>query len=282
MNLMNEPDILRAPRSFQVGGSECPRPVTDEGEPVDAQIRDDTVLLAEADRGVGASIVKELSAAGVNVRWVKTLEGAREQARSRSFSAVLVATHLPDGPGYALAAECRGDDPDAPVILLARSGESDDLLYVGDGGRSSGPAIFDDLPVLPERVRRLLRHEPSPATAALRFGPLAFDRLRRSVACHGAALSMTPIEYRLLEALAITGTRGASTKELVRCGWGRSARRSSNVLSVHMGNIRRKLEEAGAPARIESVRNFGYVLRCAPSPDSASPSSAPDHRRDEP
>lgn len=237
---------------------------------MDTAREEEVLLLVEADGDVAGLIERELRACGFHVRRTDSLEGARKRIRSGPFAAVLVGTRLPDGSGYALAAAVREVDRDAPVLLLARSGDPDELLFLPGGSPSRQPVIYDDLPALRERVVRLLRHEPSPPTAGLRCGPLAFDRSLQGVHCDGAPLHVTPIEYRLLEQLAIGGGRGASTADLLRAGWGPGTRRSSNVLAVHIGNLRRKLNHAGAGARIDGVRNFGYVLRCVRSGDADS------------
>lgn len=248
---------------------------------MDTRTHDDTVLLVAEDSHVAGEIVKALRTAGMRVERSETLEGARARLPSEGFSAVLVDTRLPDGPGYALAAELRQVDPESPVLLLARSGDPDDLLYVGRESGTPGTAIYDDLPVLCGRVQGLLQRSPSPASASIRCGPLALDRERRRVVCDGDPLPITPVEYRLLERLAVAGQDGASTESLLHAGWDRATRPSSNVVAVHIGNLRRKLERAAPPIRIEAIREFGYVLHCPDCPDTAqtaSGSQAAGHR----
>lgn len=123
-------------------------------------------------------------------------------------------------------------------------------------------SVYDDLPALGRRVSDLLASSPSPLTARVRCRDLEVDRLRREASVRGIDLPLTPIELRLLEWLVVAGVDGATTEELLNAGWAGDPPRSSNALAVHIGHLRRKLESAGTPHRIECVRRVGYALRC--------------------
>lgn len=230
---------------------------------MDASTSRDAVLLIEGDRTVAERVRGELRSRGLAAVEVRTLADARERIRSSTFSAILVDTLLPDGSGYALAADIRNRDPHAPVILITRGRRPDALIHVAESDGGIGFPTFDDLPALGRRVTDLLSDSPSPLTARVRCRDLEVDRLRRQASFRGTRLPLTPIEIRLLERLVVSGVDGASTEELLDSGWDGDPPRSSNAIAVHIGHLRWKLESAGAPHDIECVRGAGYALRCA-------------------
>jgi two-component system response regulator MprA len=95
----------------------------------------------------------------------------------------------------------------------------------------------------------------------VRFGDLTVDPPRRRVARGPRVLELTPREFALLELFVRNAERVLSRSELYERVWGYDFGRSSNVLGVYVGYLRRKLEEEGEPRLIHTVRGVGYVLR---------------------
>lgn len=149
---------------------------------------------------------------------------------------------------------------DVPVVvLLEGGGSSTELLYFGLGA--------DDVVVLPApaevvaaRVVRILQRSRSePQDPAVRVGRLRVDPYRRAVLVDGVEVEVTPVEYRLLEALAGAAGRAFTRGELI----GRAMPDSDALersVDVHVWSLRRKLERAGVPGMLETVRSVGYRL----------------------
>lgn len=234
---------------------------------METEDEDRAVLLVEEDPRAADRVQGALREGGVAARCVGSPARARAELRDRNFAAVLVDVGLPDGTGYELAGFVRRHRPDLPLLLLARSCDRDGFLHVGEGDSEPGSTIHDDLPIVAEQVKNLIRHDGSPRSATVRCGPLRIDRIRREATCHGTRLALTPIEYRLLEALVAGGTDGATTEALQDAGWDRARPESSNVLAVHIAHIRRKLEDAGSDVTIECLRGYGYGIRCPRAPE---------------
>jgi two-component system response regulator AdeR len=173
--------------------------------------------------------------------------------------AVVISDGLPDLSSTELLAAIR-KHATVPVLVLLRSGgDVTELLHFGLGA--------DDVVVLPAspriiaaRVGRLAR----PATEererlTWRVGPLLVDRYQHSIRFEGRPVDVTPLEYRLLAALAGAPGRAFSRSELIG-----EAMPDSDALEraidVHIWSLRRKLDRVGAPDVVQTVRGVGYRL----------------------
>jgi DNA-binding response OmpR family regulator len=95
----------------------------------------------------------------------------------------------------------------------------------------------------------------------LRLGDLQIDLLTREVRRAGRPIEVLPREYRLLEYLMRHAGRVVTRTMLFEEVWGYHYDPQTNVIDVHIGRLRRKLEEGGLPQMIYTVRGSGYVLR---------------------
>ena len=153
-----------------------------------------------------------------------------------------------------------------PVLVLLRSGGVvTELLHFGLGA--------DDVVWLPAsprviaaRVTRLARPASEDRERLTwKVGALLVDRYQHSIRFGGTPVDVTPMEYRLLAAMAGAPGRAFSRSELIG-----EAMPDSDALEraidVHIWSLRRKLERAGAPEVVETVRGVGYRLAEPASP----------------
>jgi DNA-binding response OmpR family regulator len=95
----------------------------------------------------------------------------------------------------------------------------------------------------------------------LSAGALVIDPNRRTASRNGVALALTAREFRLLESLVRAPGAVVSREELMEQAWGEREEPMSNTIDVLIARLRRKLEAAGEPGAIETVRGAGYRLR---------------------
>jgi two-component system response regulator MprA len=120
---------------------------------------------------------------------------------------------------------------------------------------------FGALDDLLSRIRSRLRRGDLDGVDVLRFGDLALDPWTREVWRARRAIELTPLEFVLLE-LFLRNPRRVLTRAFIFTHvWGFDFGVMSNSLNVHVGNLRRKIEAAGEPRLIHTVRGVGYVLR---------------------
>ena len=111
------------------------------------------------------------------------------------------------------------------------------------------------------RVRALLRRGGAARLDRLSYGPVALDRLKHKASCGDKELDLTPREFGLLEHFLLHPEEVVRRTELLEKVWDMHFDPESNVVDVHVGNLRRKLKEAGFPNLVQTVRGVGFQLK---------------------
>ena len=95
----------------------------------------------------------------------------------------------------------------------------------------------------------------------LLFGPLTLDRLKHKAHAGSTTLDLTPREFQLLEHFMMHPEDVIRRTELLEKVWDMHFDPESNVVDVHVGNLRRKLREAGYDGLLRTVRGVGFCLK---------------------
>jgi two-component system response regulator MprA len=111
------------------------------------------------------------------------------------------------------------------------------------------------------RLAGLFRPHEVDGAAVLRFGDLRLDPDTRQVRRGRRTIDLTPIEFKLLELFLRNPRRVLPRSLIFNLVWGFDFGVMSNSLNVYVGTLRRKMEAAGEPRVIHTVRGVGYVLR---------------------
>ena len=106
----------------------------------------------------------------------------------------------------------------------------------------------------------LVRRGGATRVERLTAGPLELDRLKHQAYVGGRALDLTPREFQLLEHFMMHKDDVVRRTELLEKVWDMHFDPESNVVDVHVGNLRRKLREAGYNGLIKTVRGVGFRL----------------------
>lgn len=114
------------------------------------------------------------------------------------------------------------------------------------------------------RIEALLRRPGESRDTVLRVGPLEVDLLERTATREGRPLDLLPREFRLLEYMMRRVDQLLTRAMLFEEVWNYKFVPQSNLVDVHMGRLRRKVDPAGQPPMILNIRGEGFMLR-APS-----------------
>jgi two-component system, OmpR family, response regulator len=117
------------------------------------------------------------------------------------------------------------------------------------------PFKFDELLA---RVRALVRRGGAGRTELLTYGPVELDRLKHKARVAGKKLDLTPKEFQLLEHFLLRPEEVVRRTDLLEKVWDLHFDPESNVVDVHVGNLRRKLREAANQDLIQTVRGVGF------------------------
>ena len=218
------------------------------------------ILLIEDDTGTAHEITLELAANGYAVTHHALLAGGFAAAQDDGIDLLIVDRQLPDGEGLDLIARLRAEGRRTPALVLSALGSLDDRVRgLRAGGDDYLPKPFA-LVELIARVEALLRRPNETRDTRLIVGPLDLDLLAGTATRSGRALDLLPRELKLLDYLVRRPDRIVTRSMLLRDVWGYNFEPNSNVVDVHMGRLRRKVDGEGEPQLIRNVRGQGYVF----------------------
>jgi two-component system OmpR family response regulator len=221
------------------------------------------VLVIEDDHRTAAEITAALNDHGFDVDAAQTGRDGLLKAAGDKYDAIVLDRMLPgDLDGLGVLATLRTIGIDTPVLILSALSAVDERvrgLRAGGDDYLTKPFEFIELTA---RLEVLARRQTGPAReTALHFADLQIDLLTRDIRRAGRVVELLPREYKLLEYLMRHPGRVVTRTMLFEEVWGYHYDPQTNVIDVHIGRLRRKLEEGGLPQLIHTVRGSGYVLR---------------------
>jgi len=179
------------------------------------------------------------------------------------YDLIVLDIQLPKRNGLQLSIELRREGVEAPILMLTARDSTQDVvrgLNAGADDYLTKPFDFDELVA---RVNALTRRRTGGVGGTLRFEDLEMDRLKRQVRRGGLLLDLSPREFRLLEYFLLHPEEVVRRTTLLEKVWDMHFDPESNVVDVHVGNLRRKLAAAAGEQLIQTVRGVGFSLRRA-------------------
>ncbi|HVB09750.1 MAG TPA: response regulator transcription factor [Bacillota bacterium] len=228
-------------------------------------------LVVEDADSIRELIGFHLGRAGFETTLVGSATEARAQWARRRPDVVVLDLMLPDASGWDLCRELRasGGGARTAIIMLTALDEEADRIT----GLELGADDYVTKPFSPRelvaRVRAVLRRSGAPRgpeAEVLQVGPLTVDRRRVEASVGGRPLPLTATEFKILAALAEAGGEVCTRNHLLDSVWGEGFFGDGRTVDVHIRHIREKVEAAGSPDLLETVRGFGYRLRAEGGP----------------
>ena len=195
---------------------------------------------------------------------VLTAASGREAMRLAGASRpdlILLDVMLPDGDGFAVVRALRAGGPRVPVIFLtARSDVHERVagLTLGGDDYVTKPFSLDEVLA---RIRAVLRRCAGPGTGGPRLAvaDLELDEDTHEVRRHGALVTLTPTEFKLLRYLMVNAGQVLSKAQILDHVWDYSFSGDGNVVEPCISYLRRKADQ-GEPRLIHTIRGVGYIL----------------------
>lgn len=213
------------------------------------------LLLVEDDDVIARGVADALGRAGFVVDHAGDGAEGWQRGGDEDYDAVVLDLGLPHLDGLTVLRRWRSEGRTFPIIILsARGGWLEKVEGIEAGADDYLAKPFEPAELV-ARVRALIRRSAGLTDAVLTFGALTLDTRRMQANVDGVDINLSPLEYRLLHALAHSGGRPLSAGELSETLHGVEAI-DANAIEALVARLRRKL---GASV-ITTRRGFGYIL----------------------
>jgi two-component system response regulator MprA len=222
------------------------------------------ILIVDDDRALRDALRRPLILAGYEAETAAGGEEGLARIAERPPDAVVLDIGMPDVDGLEVCRRLRATGDRVPVLMLTARDAVEDRIDGLDAGADDYLVKPFDVGELKARLRALLRRAAGTGEGedgALSFGSLRLDPGRHGVVVGERFAELTRTEYGLLELLLRNQRRVLTHDVIYDRVWGYDFGPASNALRVYVGYLRRKLDEAGAPPLIHTIRGVGYVLR---------------------
>lgn len=218
-------------------------------------VAEDEALLADA-------LGEALRAEGYAVDIIT--DGERAERRlavsATDYDLAIIDWLLPNRTGIEICQSLRRAASQLPILMLTGRWTVDDKVAAFAAGVDDYLTKPFAMQELLARVHALLRRPPVTAQPTVSFGPITLDPNTRQVFLGDREVTLTAKEFRLLELFLSHPDQVLSRVQLADHLWGSDAPHTSNIIDVHIKNLRHKLTD-GRRRYIETIRGLGYRLR---------------------
>lgn len=224
------------------------------------------ILIIEDDAETAFEIARCLKEAGFEIHVTQDGAEGLRIALTEGFDAVTLDRMLPGCDGLEIVRRLREEHVETPVLMISALGDVDDRVT---GLRAGG----DDYLVKPfapaelaARLDAVLRRR-APASGGrelkLTVGELELDLVKREARRMDRTIELLPTEFRLLEFMMRNAGRPLSRRLIFEAVWEYYFDPGTNLIDVHVGKLRRKIDTPGLPPLIRTERGMGYLIDAA-------------------
>jgi len=213
------------------------------------------VLVVEDEPELRRVIVSALREEGYAVDEAADGDEALFKATAWVYDAILLDVMLPVLDGFEVLERLRKKKSTPVLFLTARDAVDDRVRGLDSGGDDYLVKPFD-FSELYARLRALVRRAKGKAAATIQIGPVVVDTRRRTVTADGENVVLTAREYGLVELLALHRGEVVTRTEIYDHLFDENSDTLSNLVEVHIANIRRKLGRNF----IQTRRGLGYMI----------------------
>jgi len=219
------------------------------------------VLVVEDDAKLAGYLQQALREEGYAVDVASTGTEGSLLAKTEPYDVLVLDVLLPGKNGFQIVSEVREAGVGTPTLMLTARDDTASVVQSLDLGADdyvTKPFKFDELLA---RIRALARRSAPVRLEVLRYADVELDRLKQVAQRGEHPLDLTAKELQLLEQFLLRPETVIRRTELLEKVWDLQVDPDSNVVDVHVGNLRRKLQQAGGPPLIHTIRGLGFSLK---------------------
>jgi two-component system OmpR family response regulator len=224
------------------------------------ETRSPSILLIDDDLELSVEIARDLASRGYRVVHAATGPEGLSQARRDEYDLTIIDRMLAGDDGLTVIEILRGESVTTPIIILSALNAVDDRVR----GLRAGGDDYLAKPFAPEelaaRIEALLRRVPSSRATSLRVGPLTLDLIERRAWRTEREIELLPREFKLLEYFMRRPGQIITRTMLLEDVWQYRFVPETRLVDVHMSKLRRKVDGAGDPPMLLSIRSAGFML----------------------
>ena len=218
------------------------------------------LLLIEDDAETAGDVLDDLRGRGHDLGWMATGPDGAKAAREGGWDAIILDRTLPGQEGLGVLHDLRRDGDRTPALIISALGDVDERIRGLRAGGDDYLAKPFALGELAARIEALLRRPADIRETRLSVGSLEIDLIAGIGRRGQRDLALLPRELKLLaylmRCLGQIVTRALLFEEV----WNYRFDPKSNLIDVHLGRLRRKLEAGGEAPLIQSVRGIGFMF----------------------
>ncbi len=220
------------------------------------------ILIVEDDEKIGDSLEQVLVRTGYAAVRARNGEEAFFLASTQHFDVMILDLGLPGRDGLTVLQALRNLNKDMAVLILSARCAVEDRVSALRGGADDYLTKPFSMAELEARLEALLRRGRLDQTLRLTLADLSIDLPSRRVTRADQPLELTSREYELLETLLRRARTVVSRDTLAREVWKEVNRATplDNVIDVHLGRLRKKIDQPGMVRLIHTVRGVGFLL----------------------
>lgn len=217
-------------------------------------------LVIEDDEVTAQSIATELEAHGFAVKRASHGRDGLSMAIAGNYDVITLDRMLPDFDGLTIVSTLRSLNIVTPVLMISALSDVDERVRgLRHGGDDYLTKPFSMIEMV-VRLEVLLRRPADRSTLhRLSVGTLTLDLIENTLSRAGERIALLPTEFKLLSYLMRNAGQQVTRTMLFEEVWGYHFDPGTNIIDVHMGRLRKKIEGQGAPL-IHTLRGTGYVL----------------------
>jgi DNA-binding response OmpR family regulator len=220
------------------------------------------ILVIEDEKKVAMAVKKGLESERYDVQVALTGEEGFFKLCSREFDLIILDLMLPGRDGLEILRTLRKTHLKTPVLILTAKDTVEDKILGLDLGADDYLVKPFAFPELTARIRALLRRGSGAQPLRLKLADLEMDLAKHTAVRGKQAIPLTVREFELLEFLLRNQGHVVTREMLAREVWKETQRATplDNVIDVHIGRLRKKIDEPHETKLLRTVRGVGFIL----------------------